>query len=93
VFGWYCFFVAFTAVPAGVYTLTNTLVTAPDNVANLWLGTNWLVWGLLWFSFFLLLTLELPITRVVGWATTFIAVATCWAFGYVLLEGVVAFPT
>lgn len=86
VFGWFDFFVAITAVPTGVYTLR----AAHGNAADIWLGVNWFIWAGLWFSFFLLLTMERPIVRQVGWATIAVAVATCWAFGYTLLQGVVA---
>lgn len=86
-FGWYCFFVAVTAIPTGFFTLRG----AHGNAASIWLGVNWFIWACLWFAFFLLLTLERPITRPVGWATVAVAVTTCWAFGYALLQGVVAF--
>jgi putative amide transporter protein len=88
VFGWFCLFIAITALPTGVYTLNN----ADGNIALLWLGSNWLVWSVLWFCFFLLLTLELPIMRWTGWATVAIAVATCWAWGFTLLQGLIAVP-
>jgi putative amide transporter protein len=85
-FGWFCFFVAVTAIPTGIFTLR----AAHGNAASLWLGFNWLIWACLWFAFFLLLTMDRPIMRPVGWATVAVAVATCWAFGYALLQGVVA---
>jgi putative amide transporter protein len=88
VFGWFCLFIAITAMPTGIYTLNN----ADGNVALLWLGTNWLVWSFLWFCFFLLLTLELPIMRWTGWATVAVAVATCWAWGFTVLQGVITLP-
>lgn len=86
-FGWYCLFVAVTAIPTGIYTLRG----AHGNAASTWLGINWFIWGALWFCFFLLLTMERPIMRPVGWATVAVAVTTCWAFGYALLQGAVAF--
>lgn len=86
-FGWFCFFIAVTAVPTGIYTLH----TAHGNPASIWLGVNWFAWAILWFLFFLMLTLERPIARLVGWATIIVAVGTAWAFGYAILQGAVAF--
>ena len=56
-FGWYCLFVAITAIPAGIYTLQN----AGGNPADVWLGLNWFAWAVLWALFFVLLALERPI--------------------------------
>ena len=61
-FGWYCLFVAITAIPAGIYTLQ----TAGGNAAAVWLGLNWFAWAVLWALFFVLLALERPIARSPG---------------------------
>jgi hypothetical protein len=58
-FGWFCFFIAVTAVPTGIYTLRD----ADGNVASVWLGINWFAWAVLWFLFFLMLTLNWSIAR------------------------------
>jgi hypothetical protein len=86
-FGWYCLFVAITAVPAGIYTLQN----AGGNIALIWLGINWFLWALLWALFWALLALELPIARPTGWLTIFEGIATAWALGFAVLIGVFAF--
>lgn len=86
-FGWYCLFVAITAVPAGIYTLKD----AAGNTASVWLGINWFAWAVLWFLFFLLLTLERPIAKLTGALAIVIGIATAWVFGFLLLEGTVAF--
>jgi len=86
-FGWFCFFIAVTAVPTGIYTLRD----AHGNPAAIWLSVDWFVWAVLWFLFFLMLTLERPIARIVGWVTIAVAVGTAWAFGYAILQGAVAF--
>src|SRR3954452_21399195 len=61
--GWYSLFVAITAIPAGIYTLTAPNVTT----AGIWLAANWFAWAVLWGLFWALLTLELPIARITGW--------------------------
>jgi hypothetical protein len=86
-FGWYCLFVAITAVAAGGYTFSN----ADGNDASIYLGVDWFAWAGLWFLFFLLLTLERPIARVTGWLTILVGVGTSWVFAILLLEGELAF--
>jgi hypothetical protein len=86
-FGWYCLFVAITAVPAGIYVLTDT----GGKTANVWLGLNWLAWAVLWFLFFVLLTLERPIGRLAGAVAILEGIGTAWVFGFLLLEGAVKF--
>jgi putative amide transporter protein len=87
-FGWYCLFVAITAIPAGIYTLQS----ANGNNATIWLGINWFAWALLWAMFWALLVLELPIAKVTGWVAIAEGIGTSWAFAIALLEGKVAFP-
>jgi hypothetical protein len=82
-FGWYCLFVAITAVPAGIYVLQS----ANGNTATIWLGINWFAWAVLWALFWALLVFELPIARFVGWVAILEGVGTAWALGIALLEG------
>ncbi len=42
-FGWYCLFVAITAIPAGIYTLNN----ADGNDASIYLAIDWFAWAVL----------------------------------------------
>jgi len=86
-FGWYCLFVAITAVPAGIYTLSD----ADGNDASIYLGIAWLAWSVLWFLFFLLLTLDRPIAKLTGALAVLEGIATAWVFGFLLLEGELAF--
>ncbi|WP_257233651.1 AmiS/UreI family transporter [Halopolyspora algeriensis] len=85
-FGWYCLFVAITAVPTGVFTLVN----AEGHAGSIWLGIDWFAWAVLWFMFFMLLALEHPIGRLTGYVTTIIGIGTAWALGYALLQGQVS---
>jgi putative amide transporter protein len=86
-FGWYCLFVAVTAIPAGIYTLRD----ADGNTAATWLGLSWFAWAVLWFMFFLLLALDRPIGRVTGLVAIAEGIVTAWIFGFLILEGVVKF--
>lgn len=86
-FGWYCLFVAVTAIPAGIYTFQ----AANGNVAALWLGANWFAWAVLWAMFWALLALEAPIARLAGWLAIFEGAATSWALAIAVLEGKLTF--
>lgn len=86
-FGWYCLFVAATAVFAGAYTFSN----ADGNDASIYLGVCWLAWAVLWFLFFVLLALERPIAKVTGALAVVEGIGTGWIFGLLLLEGELAF--
>jgi hypothetical protein len=86
-FGWYCLFVAITAIPAGIYTLQ----TAGGNPAAVWLGLNWFAWAVLWALFFVLLALERPIGLITGWVTIIEGIVTAWALGFAVLIGALSF--
>jgi putative amide transporter protein len=86
-FGWYCLFVAITAIPAGIYTL----IDGDGSGASVYLGLSWFAWSVLWFLFFLLLALERPIARITGYVTLAEGVVTAWIFGFLLLEGKISF--
>lgn len=81
--GWYCLFVAITAAP----TAWLTLDTAGGQPWLVWLGANWAAWAVLWFLYFLLLAMQLPITRLAGYVTLFVGVGTAWVPAYLLLNG------
>jgi putative amide transporter protein len=86
-FGWYCLFVAITAIPAGIYTL----IDANGNTASIWLGIDWFAWSFLWFLFWVLLTLERPIARFTGYVALIEGIGTSWALAIAILEGKLAF--
>lgn len=86
-FGWYCLFVAITAVAAGAYTFD----AADGNDAAIWLGVDWIAWAVLWAMFFVLLALERPIARVTGWVAILEGIGTSWVFAFLLLQGELAF--
>src|SRR6476620_5322871 len=82
-FGWYCLFVAITAIPAGIYTLQ----AADGNTALIWLAIKWFAWAVLWALFWALLVLELPIARFTGWVAVLEGIGTAWALAIAVLEG------
>ncbi len=86
-FGWYCLFVAVTAVGAGIYTFKD----AGGNTASIWLGIDWFAWAVLWSMFFVLLSLDRPIARITGYVAIMEGIATSWVFGFLLLQGTVKF--
>lgn len=86
-FGWYCLFVAVTAIPAGIYTLQ----AANGNTALIWLGANWFAWAVLWGMFWALLSLNLPIARITGVVAVLEGIGTSWALAIAVLEGKLAF--
>jgi hypothetical protein len=86
-FGWYCLFVAITAIPAGIFTFDN----ANGNDASIYLGIDWFAWAILWFMFFLLLALDRPIARITGAVAVLEGIGTAWVLGILLLEDQLAF--
>jgi putative amide transporter protein len=86
-FGWYCLFVAITAVPSGILVLTDS----NGNAASIYLGLAWLAWAVLWFMFFLLLALERPIARITGYVTLAEGIVTAWIFGFLLIWDKISF--
>lgn len=86
-FGWYCLFVAITAIPAGIWSFAN----ADGNDASIYLGFCWFAWAVLWFLFFVLLALDRPIARLAGILAVLEGIGTAWVFGILLLENQIAF--
>ncbi len=80
--GWFCLFVAITAVPVTIQTLSGATTTW-----GIWFGLNWAAWAFLWFLFFLLLVVKKPIGKFVGGVTVAEGVLTGWIPGYLLLNG------
>lgn len=81
--GWYSLFVAITALPVAITTLSSAASTWA-----VWLGLNWAAWAILWFMYFLLLALKKPILRLAGAVTAVEGILTGWLPGYLLLTGV-----
>ena len=78
----------------GYYCLLVALITpfiAHGNFAiGDWrFGIIWLIWGVAWFIFFLIMALGKTslATPVLGWIIVLIGVGTAWAPGYMMLRG------
>ncbi len=80
--GWYCLFVAITAVPVSIITLEGA-----ETVFETWLGLNWAAWAVLWFLYFLLLALKKPIGTLAAYVTTALGIVTAWLPGFLVLNG------
>lgn len=80
--GWFSFFVAVTLVPVILRAYGSA-----SSGAEIWLATNWLIWAVLWFMYFLLLALGKPILRQTALMTVFAGIVTGWLPGWLLLDG------
>jgi hypothetical protein len=80
--GWFCLFVAITAIPVTIETLQGAKTTW-----GVWFGLSWGAWGILWFLFFLLLVLKKPIGKLTGAVTVLQGILTGWLPGFLLLSG------
>ena len=80
--GWFSLFVAISTVPVFVSGLS-----AAGSGRDLWLAGNWVVWGALWFMYFLLLALGRPILKQTAWVTLLAGIFTGWLPGWLLLNG------
>jgi hypothetical protein len=82
--GWFCLFVAITALPVAFTVLSG----AGGRPFSVWLGLDWLAWAVLWFLYFVLLALKrVSIARPVGWLTLVEGIVTAWIPGYLVMSG------
>jgi putative amide transporter protein len=80
--GWFCLFIAITAVPVAIQTLQGATTTW-----GYWFGLCWAAWAVLWFLYFLLLVMKKPIAKLVGTVTVLEGILTGWIPGFMLLNG------
>jgi len=82
--GWFCLFVALTALPVGLTVLSGM----GGRPFQLWLGLDWLAWAVLRFLYFVLLALRrASIASLVGWVTLIEGIVTAWIPGYLVMSG------
>lgn len=80
--GWFCLFVAITAVAVGIETAIRAATTW-----GYWLTINWLAWAVLWFFYFLLLVPRRISLSLVAWLTILEGIFTAWLPGYLIIMG------
>ena len=78
--GWFSLFIAITAIPVALDTLTSA-----QTGLDWWMGINWSAWAVLWGLFFVLLALKKNIERPTGWLCIVQGVLTGWLPGYLIL--------
>ena len=81
--GWFSLFVTFTILPEAGFAIAGADITL-----DLWLGFSWMVWAVLWFMFFVLLTLKRPIQGIKAGVTLFSGVFTAWLPAMMMLYGI-----
>lgn len=75
-FGWFCFFVAITTIPCSLVAFEGG-----DNR----FGTFWLIWGVLWFMFYLANVPGKDFGKILPIATISVGIFTCWIPGLLIL--------
>lgn len=76
--GWYCFFVAVTTVPSALMSYLG---------GDLRFTVIWLIWGALWYMFYLALAAKKNLGNSLAYASIAVGVFTCWIPGYMMLIG------
>ena len=76
--GWYCLFVAINVVPFAYYVLDAQMYI---------LGLNWILWGLAWFMFFVLMGIQKTQYFKLVLGVTWVATIVVWISGLGWLLG------
>lgn len=74
--GWYCLFVAITALPVGWDAY---------GIGELRMAVIWLVWSSLWLLFFIDLCTGLRVKRFLAPYAVLVGIGTCWIPGLLML--------
>jgi putative amide transporter protein len=74
--GWYCLFVAITALPLSWDAYT---------IGELRMAGIWLIWSSLWLLFFIDLCTRVPVKRFLAPYTVVVGIVTAWIPGMLLL--------
>ncbi|MBI4692590.1 MAG: AmiS/UreI transporter [Gammaproteobacteria bacterium] len=75
-FGWFCFFVALTTIPCALMTFRG---------GDVRFGSFWLIWGALWFMFYLSNAHGTNFGKLLPYTTIAVGVLTCWIPGLLML--------
>ncbi|MHC1759506.1 MAG: AmiS/UreI family transporter [Negativicutes bacterium] len=74
--GWYCWFVAITTLPCAYMSFLG---------GDLRFTVIWLLWGALWYMFYMALAAGRNLGNWLAYASIFVGVFTCWIPGYLML--------
>jgi len=74
--GWYCLFVAITALPVG---------WAAYAIGDMRMAVIWLIWSSLWLLFFVDLCTGVLVKRFLAPYTVVVGIVTCWIPGTLML--------
>lgn len=74
--GWYCLFVAITALPLGWAAYVN---------GDPRMAAIWLIWSSLWLLFFVDLCTQARVKRFLAPYTVLVGIVTCWIPGMLML--------
>ena len=80
--GWFCLFVAITAVPITISTIAEA-----ESVRGWWLAFCWSMWAVLWFFYFLNLVYQKYTNQSIGRLTVFVSIFTAWLPGFLIVSG------
>jgi len=75
-FGWFCFFVALTTIPCALVSYQG---------GDVRFGTFWLIWGVLWYLFYLANVPGKDFGRFLPYSTIAVGIFTCWIPGLLIL--------
>jgi uncharacterized membrane protein len=75
-FGWFCLFVAITTIPCSLISYQQ---------GDLRFGSFWLVWGALWFAFYLAYAHGRDFGKALPLSSIAVGVLTCWVPGLLIL--------
>ena len=75
-FGWFCFFVAITTIPCSIVTF---------QAGSMMFGSFWLIWGALWYMFYLANVPQKDFGPALPYATIATGIFTCWIPGLLIL--------
>ncbi len=75
-FGWFCFFVAFTTIPCSLMSFQG---------GDYRFGSLWLIWGVLWYMFFLANVPGKDFGKLLPYGTIAAGLFTCWIPGLLIL--------
>ena len=75
-FGWFCFFVALTAIPCALVSFQG---------GDVRFGSFWVIWGVLWYMFYRVNVKGTDFGKLLPYASIGVGVGTCWVPGLLIL--------